>query len=326
MRAVVLGEQLRQAGHEVHYFTCCDATDILIQKFGIDNVHHMPTPRFVYSNGRVNSVKTTLSFFQFLNKNRRTILRLSKTLADFDAVITDYEPLLSRAAHNSGTPVLSFNSQSFVDTCTFEPQYWPMVLQMKLVNRLVVFDPDFFVVTKPTKNNVKRGRAVGPLIRNVVKNRRWRGNGNHVLVYSRESIKEILPRIKRFADSRNLEMVVYGHPFEGATNKPIGDSFIDDMLSAKCIFGTAGTQFIGEVAHVGAPTLLIPEVGQTEQQLNARLASDDYPNIDWLRPSSSQSTIEYKFGRLSGLGESHIEDGSEDAFKFVQVWLLSLNP
>ena len=51
------------------------------------------------------------------------------------------------------------------------------------------------------------------------------------------------------------------------------------MVDSKLVIGTSGTQLIGELAYLGIPAILVPEKGQTEQELNAYLANDSYPNM-----------------------------------------------
>ena len=61
---------------------------------------------------------------------------------------------------------------------------------------------------------------------------------------------------------------------------PISDQgFVDDLLSCNLIISTAGSQLIGEVATLGIPSILIPEPGQVEQDINARLAEFCYKNF-----------------------------------------------
>ena len=56
---------------------------------------------------------------------RKTILTLSDQLREenYDVVISDFEPLLSRAALNANIPCLAFNSQNFVTICKIPIKY-----------------------------------------------------------------------------------------------------------------------------------------------------------------------------------------------------------
>ena len=69
----------------------------------------------------------------------------------FDVVISDFEPLMSRAANNANIPLVSFNSQGFVDICEIPPKHKALSLQIMLVNRLITTDSDLNIVSKPVE-------------------------------------------------------------------------------------------------------------------------------------------------------------------------------
>ena len=98
------------------------------------------------------------------------------------------------------------------------------------------------------------------------------------------------------------------------------------MVDSKLVIATSGTQLIGELAYLGIPAILIPEKGHTEQELNAYLANDSYPNMATI---SSQEVTHEKLDELvatlDGLGIKHTEDGTQDAFRAVQKWITTQN-
>ena len=54
-------------------------------------------------------------------------------------------------------------------------------------------------------------------------------------------------------------------------------------MTSDLVIGTSGTQLIGEVAHLGIPTILVPEPGQIEQSVKAKLAEATCPRTDHVR-------------------------------------------
>ena len=338
MRASSLGTILLKNGYDVQFFSCCDSTKPLTAKFGADRVHDLPTPQFSYnSEGRLKLLGTALNFTRFMAKERKKIITLSNYLKGegFEVVISDYEPLLAKAANHASIPLISFNSQGFVNICTIPLKYKTLSLQVALANAFIIADSQLNIVSKPIKLPTKTqlGCLVGPMIRPHIQNKRWIGKGNHILVYMRPSISKAFPSIVKWGQDNGLNIYVYGDIAEGQEGllespmvfvKPISETqFIDDMITSQVVISTAGTQLIGEVAYLGAPTILIPEKGQKEQELNAYLAADAYPNIARL-PVERVTSMRLRdaFNGLSGLGEQHEVDGSDKAFEafhsFVQ--------
>ena len=94
------------------------------------------------------------------------------------------------------------------------------------------------------------------------------------------------------------------------------DGFIRDMLSTDLMVTTAGSQVIGEVAHLGVPSLIVPEPGQVEQDINARLAEATCSrvrrlNVKDLGPKDIHAAIEDLSERSFdsfGDGTSHAAD------------------
>ena len=53
VRALTLANGLIERGHEIAFFTCGDALQLLRDEFGADSVFHLETPRFVIRRNRV---------------------------------------------------------------------------------------------------------------------------------------------------------------------------------------------------------------------------------------------------------------------------------
>jgi UDP:flavonoid glycosyltransferase YjiC (YdhE family) len=68
---LTLASGLLARGHEVVFFTCGDALELLRESFGDDTVYHLETPRFVIVRKRVSYVRTGLKGLGFLFGHRR---------------------------------------------------------------------------------------------------------------------------------------------------------------------------------------------------------------------------------------------------------------
>jgi len=336
MRASALGSQMINNGYDVHFFSCCDAIEPLQQKFGVRRVNFVPPPQFSYKNGQLQLMKTSLGFLDFMLNERKTIIRMADMLSEnnFDVVISDYEPLMARAANRANIPLISFNSQNFVNICKIPPEYKSLAFQVKIANAFISAENDYSIVSKPVDLPTKKqiGCLVGPTLRPLIEGKVWKGGGNHVLVYARDSIRKVLPLISEWAKANGFKVFVYGELSESTVeelnalsmiHKPISENgFVQDMITSELVVSTAGTQVIGEVAYLGCPSILIPEPKQREQELNASLASDAYPNITAIPLSRfNRDVFREAVNGLSGLGERHTTNGTNEAFEAFVGWV-----
>jgi len=336
MRASALGSQLVEAGHEVDFFTSGDAVEPLSERFGEQRIKHLPTPKFHLVDGKLNVFRTTVDFVKFMNTERRRILTLSTMLQEenYDAVISDYEPLLSRAALNANIPSLAFNSQNFVTVCKIPFKYRHLSMPLALVNAFIVPNCSHTIVSKPVRvkdaSNTKAD-LVGPMIRKHITEQEWNGEKNHILMYRSHALDWPTSEIIEWANNKGLTIYFYGNltpeeeklVSEEFIHKPISElQFVQDMVDAKLVIGTSGTQLIGELAYLGIPAILVPEEGQTEQELNAYLADDSYPNMATINSKDiNAENLDKLVTNLDGLGIRHTEDGTNGAFIAVQKWL-----
>ena len=80
VRAISLGKGLIARGHEIEFFTCGDALELLRETFGHDSVHDLETPRFVIVNNRVSILRTGLGSIRFFSKQRRRKKKFANNL------------------------------------------------------------------------------------------------------------------------------------------------------------------------------------------------------------------------------------------------------
>ena len=172
------------------------------------------------------------------------------------------------------------------------------------------------------------------MIREHILQEQWYGDKDHILMYRSHALNWPTEDIVDWANAKGLKVYFYGNlnpeeeklVSEDFVHRPISETqFVKDMVDSKLVIGTSGTQLIGELAYLGIPAILIPEKGQTEQELNAYLANDSYPNMATI---SSQEVTPEKLdelvANLDGLGIKHAEDGTKDAYAAIEKWIAQL--
>ncbi|MEM7014440.1 MAG: glycosyltransferase family protein [Verrucomicrobiota bacterium] len=292
-RAIGLAEALREAGHEVRFYTRGEAAQLLRKRFNREMISPMRTPRFVWGEHGINLGKTTLLNADFIVDRNHIAEPIADDVASWgaDAIISDFEPLMWSVSRKLGLPFISFNSQHFAVACKIsnaEAPWWKTwrLLPIGLLSAIFAPTAELYVISKPfaLPTRLKHMHLVGPMIRPIIERSEWKPAGTHVLAYVRASVKEAYSGIVRIAEELGLELRVYntkeGELGPKANYRPISEEgFIHDLTTADLVISTAGSQLIGEVAYLGAPTLLIPESGQVEQEINAQLASNCYARI-----------------------------------------------
>lgn len=295
-RGLGLGQALIDRGHEVRFFTSGDSPELLRARFGDDRVIEMDIPRLHYNRRGLDLIKTAwhnAPFFLRRGSKAKAILPEVEAFRP-DALICDFEPTMSAVARRLGLPLISFDCMHFVSECRLRGQLslldrcriWPVALAL----RVMVRRPGLTVVAKPFDLPPRRSRAhlVGPVLRTSILEGGWTPSGSHIVAYLRNSTRRILPALFEVARSRGLQVRFYGwvpeHLPEGAVHRPISEEgFLHDLMTSDLVIGTSGTQLIGEVAHLGIPTILVPEPGQIEQSVNAKLAEATCPRTDHVR-------------------------------------------
>ena len=300
VRAILLGKGLIERGHEIEFFTCGDALELLREAFGHDSVHDLETPRFVIVNNRVSILRTGLGSIRFFTKQRRRKKKFAKTLRilNIQAIISDFEPTFPRVARWLRIPFISFNSQRFSldaeldNLLTFRQRL--KLLPIKILCRIFAPSPQLSLVSKGfnLRPNKPTAHILGPMLRPEIVPGAWKPTDTHVIAYLRTSVLQHLPAIAEHAKSHGFSLKLYGHYPQNVPDnveiRPISnDGFIQDLLTANWIVQTAGTQLLGEVGTISIPSMCIPEPGQVEQEINAILAEKTLPNVNVLHPKST---------------------------------------
>lgn len=292
-RARALIESIRHE-HELILWASADAYDMLepIYRGTEVRVRQVPCLSFVYDRNR--KLAYWKSFFHgfpyFLDvPNQVARIRAHMAVDQPDLVITDFEPLLPRAARDLGVPVLTVDHQQFLIASdlsglpwrlqAYAAAMWPATKLFVPVQCTRVIS-SFFKV--PLKRRYRQTRSIGVLMRPEILKATVEER-DHLVVYLRRSTSDgVLDALAR----TNLPMKIYGvgerptfkrlefeaiHPFK----------FIEDLATSRALITTAGNQLVGESLFLGKPVLGMPERGNYEQEINAH----------FLRKSGAGATV-----------------------------------
>jgi uncharacterized protein (TIGR00661 family) len=294
-RARALVEMLRHE-HEFTLFAPEMAYALLSKTYEGTNVRvrRLAGLRFHYrASGTLSYAKTVQKSLGYLWRKPRVIGSLCRRLDRErpDLCITDFEPLLPRAAARCKIPFISFDHQHFLSTVDLSSL--PSSLRWK-GELLAQFTKWFYRGQRQTivssffmpklKRGVRNVESIGVLLRPEVR-RMTATEGEHLLVYLRRfphaGLVDALQRIGR-------EAYVYGVgelPSQGRVHfRQIDETgFLDHLASCHALICNAGNQLVGEAFHLRKPVLAIPEAGNFEQYINAhylRLSGGG----DWMEP------------------------------------------
>ncbi len=278
-RAVV--EHLRER-HRVVLFSSHDALEFLAKEYTGDaevEVREIPGLKFHYTASGIDNLKTIRLGLAFWASMRRHTRQLEQAiLAERPAlVMTDFEPLLPRAARRQGVPVLSLDHQHFLST--YDLSNLPRELRdwaWRMSWSIWAFGirQERTVVSAFYKPPLKRGCEdvvqVGPLIRSAVANRQPT-RGDFILSYVRRATPQ---RVLDLLAMLPMPVKLYGlgqRPAHGSlTYHPIDEqTFADDLAGCDAVISAAGNQLMGESLYFGKPVMALPERHHYEQRINA---------------------------------------------------------
>ena len=271
----ILSELARD--HEVQVFTGGDAAPLLA---GYEPVS-IPVLAFGYRRTRLSLAQTLLSNASILGALALAggpVETVEAALDRFrpEAVVSDSEPLVLRAAGRLGIPRIGVDHVGIIAWC--RPAAPPAdALELgrdALMYRLLMGHPERVVVSSFFEAPPRRPDVtmIPPVLRTRVFDARPI-EGEHLLVYLNRP--QLFTREVQAAISGcGAPAIVYGAGREGregsARFKRIDEAgFVEDLASARAVLATSGHQLASEALHLGKPMLLHPEE-TAEQRLNAR--------------------------------------------------------
>jgi len=280
-RVRTIVEDLRQR-HEVHIFAPAMAHDMLAPYYRRTDVrvHRIPGLCFAYDrHHRVNFLKTGRQAVNYLLQLRDQIRRVSEMIDSHQPglVITDFEPIVSRAAEQCGIPYISLDHQQFM--LHYDLSSLPLSLRrhaflMAKIIKLYYCKQEASIISSfyfpPLKKQVAGVTRIGVLLRPEILSAQIE-KGDHIVAYLR---RRTAPNILQALAECGHEVRIYGLGKQpAAANLNFFDidfeRFIADLATCRALVSTAGNQLVGEALYLEKPVLALPEPNNHEQQINA---------------------------------------------------------
>lgn len=336
-RARTLVEGLR-GRHTLTLHTFGDAHDFLepLYRAARDvDVRAIPGLRFRYDRrGRVDYVRTTIAATRELPALVRTTRDLAAELRrdGADLVLSDFEPMLPRAARRAGVPFVAIDHQSVLRHGDFAAMPRSLRRTAGHLGRFVgswMPTPDLQISSSFYRPHPRAGseavRFVGVLLRDVVRDVRPT-QGEHVVAYVRKGTSDSTLDVLRAAP---VEVRAYGlgdRPAGGAlVPRPISEEgFAADLASCRALVTSAGNQLVGEALHLGKPVLALPERGNREQEINAWFLERSGAGIATPCATFTGAVLRSFLGsvpRYRRAAEALDVDGTTATFELVEAYL-----
>ncbi len=256
-----------------------DATDV--------DVRRIPGLQFCYRQRRVSYLHSIWQSLPYLQNLPHLVTSMERLLRDEqpDLIMTDFEPVLPRAARRLGLPFVSFDHQHFLTTFDLSSLPWPLWLKAKSIASSINL---FYTGQRETivssffstrlRRDVGHVTSVGVMLRREL----WHvrpSDQRHLLVYLRRFAP---PRLMEALRRSGREIKIYGlgalprdgnlHYFE--VNET---GFFEDLAHCHALISNAGNQLVGEALCLRKPVLALPEEGNFEQSINGHfLAQTGY--------------------------------------------------
>jgi len=319
-RALAIGQELIERGHEVLFCTEGDAEELLSARFGKESVFKNATPKYHLKRGRLSIWRTVFGNRKFLYGRRKLAKPLITHLKQWqpDLTISDYEPLMWQASKELGIPHVTVNSQEFFRSS-------PMPKGLSLVHRVAVivngmivrrFSPtaDLRIVGKILVEKRPKSKAlfVGAILRKEFDSLTWQPQGEHFVVYSCPMLEQSLAGINQLAQREQKRGKVFGVPpsmvegYDWLDHQPTSESgFITAVCHADFAVATPGNQFMAETLQLNIPVLMTPTPKQFEQEINAKIQIQArpsqyamfHPEAKIPKPSRDHHKTTYSSGR-----------------------------
>jgi uncharacterized protein (TIGR00661 family) len=287
IRSLVLAENLVQEGHSVTIFTGGQAYEFLKHTVSENiKIKYIPVLRFGYKNGKINSLKTIIKNFYYMLALPLLIRMCGRAIGQGkpDLVISDFEPLMARAAVRKKIPIMTVDHQQVIAHAKLLELPWTLRVKAYLTSvivRLMTPYQDYGIASSFYKSELKRKYKriiqVGPFLRPCVLDATPRQPDiPTILVYFKKHV--VPPRVVHSValfSTYGWRVIIYGQEdrdiniggmlqYKAVSN----DGFIQDLANCTCVISGSGNQLIGEAMWLGKPVLVCPETKQWEQEIN----------------------------------------------------------
>ncbi len=327
VRALSMARRLSD-DYEVHLFSYDQGYDFL-EKAGYPHLHRIEGMRFVVDrSGRVDVVASLWKAVKFLSTMTPALEALGTQLRDLNAVgvLTDFEPTLPRAGKRLGLPVVSIDTQHKFNHCT-SPTWLPVWLRLHWLMAGCVVNfwvpPVDHTIISSFQHRTLSVHTPDTTVTNVFFRDSFRGHepkdDGFVLVYGKQKMAGELVRALR-----HLKCPVKAYGFSTPKEAPFqacpisSEGFIYDLSRCRAVIVNAGNQAPGEARYFGKRVLMIPELGQQEQDINGWAAwyegGGEVCSLKMLTPKVVDSFLE----RAKQAPKRHMLNGLDTAVDVVR--------
>jgi uncharacterized protein (TIGR00661 family) len=321
-RSLIVINHLKQAGHEVTVISYGKGWQFLSQTSPVELI---AGASLTYENNEVKYFKTVIKSFLRSAETLKSVEAVSE-LADsrrIDLVITDFEPISCLVANLKKLPLISLDNQHILTKTKpdYPKHYLKAYLTDKLITRLMVFNPKFYLILSffPGEPTSRKAQIFPPLIADDVLAARS-ATGDRILVYLTSGFEEISEVLTKLPHN----FIIYGLSRVGQIGnclykKHHRQEWVNDLAKCHSIIATAGFSLISEALYLGKPYLALPAQAQFEQILNAyHLAKMGYgEHHDELTPEVIERFLTKSERYRERLGQG-LQPGNELVFAKVE--------
>lgn len=282
-RVRTMTEHLRHE-HQLVLYAPHEAFDFLAPIYNTPEypnveVRHLPGLKFYYTKRRLDLSKSIYHGLKFLGKLNRNVRETADVIQEEkpDLIVSDFEPILPKAARKCGVPVVSLNHQDFLlayDLSTLPSSLQWYAWAMGFVVRAHHVDQQATIVSSFFTPELRPGYQdvvqVGPLLRPDVCQAAPSEEG-FILSYVRKATTDQTLDILKECD-RPVKVYGLGKRKDDGplTFHEIDEQrFTDDFIRCDALIGAAGNQSLGEAIYLGKPVLALPESSHHEQMINS---------------------------------------------------------
>ena len=201
--------------------------------------------RISYPGTILQNAAKAMSFRADVRRIRNQLISLRVA-----AVINDYEPYLPAACRAAGLPVLQVNHPGVV---VRYPSLSPDAVAARIIARLMMGRADRSLYVSFFNGDI------GPILRDQLFASPIT-RGDYYVVYVKPSYKRKVVSVLRQLGITNYQLFPDAHR-----------DFAAALAGCKGVITSAGHQTLSEAITLGKPVFAIPQRGQFEQRLNARM-------------------------------------------------------
>lgn len=284
-RARSVIEELR-GEHRIKVYTYGQAYELLEPLYRDTDVEVRAIPglRFRYrDSGKLHYTASLLGAVPYLWSLPERVAALCAEMErdQPELVITDFEPIVPRAAARLGIPFISLDHQHFLlaydlRSLPFRLRCYAQALapwvRLYYSGQVRTIVSSFYF--PPLNPRFPGATRIGVLLRPEIQSAAIE-HGDHLVAYVR---RQLPPNVLRSLAECGREVRVYGlgaQPSAGNLRFRAIDiaRFVEDLATSHALVSTAGNQLVGEALFLQKPVLALPEPGNREQEINGHFLS-----------------------------------------------------